>query len=95
MNSLPLDAKGRLLTNAPDQRTRRENSSTVQLILPPLLDDETPLEQRLHRIAEWVENECKRTLATTRNPQERARVREAYNSVRYTQYHALSQLTEE
>ena len=67
MNSLPLDAKGRLLTNAPDQRTRREHSS--QLILPPLLDDETPLEQRLHRIAEWEEGECQRTLATAGNTQ--------------------------
>lgn len=95
MNSLPLDSKGRLLTNAPDQRTRRENSSKIQLILPPLLDDETPLEQRLTLIAEWVESECKRTLATARNTQERARVRQAYNSLRYTQYHAISQIAEE
>ena len=93
MNSLPLDDKGRLLVDVPNKRTRRE--SKAPLVLPPLLDDATPLEQRLSLLAEWTERECERVLATTRNSEERARIREAYNSLRYTQYDAISQIAEE
>ena len=94
MNSLPLDDKGRLLVNVPAKRTR-DKKPKAPLSLPPLLDDELSIEQRLSLLAEWAESERDRVLANTRGIEERSRVRKAYDGMRYTCYDTLSQIAED